>query len=472
MRRALPFVVLATGCAALDVPPAETTYYREQLAVAHAAPPAARPPEAANVGPSAELLKPLADAESARIRDAAETEGLLDVGSPDARAFLARLAESPEAALTEKPLDLPRALLAVYALNPSVAAARADWAASIRMYEQATYLGDVLLRYRALTSRAAGAMAEPAFGYPGQTALQGEMIDREVAMTRERARMALLTALADAAKAFHEASHHVEEFEIRSEQVDLAKRAVAAAKSMVASGTRPQSELDDAETDLAAAESDVGHATSALAAARARFNTLLARAPDAPFELTDHVHPPDVAPAAGPLLDLAHRYAPEIRMARAEAERSAAAIRMAEAVAFAGHAPGAVAMPSEGPAPAAAGQDLAWIGEMKERHAGLVRAADEAVRATERRVLAAQYELAAAARMAGVAGRSAAPLAKQALEERLRLFESGRVSFADVLAAERRYLDARHDLVAARHDYGAAEAMVWMAVGARPEVVK
>jgi outer membrane protein TolC len=442
------------------------------MTLAHAAAPATAVAEAADIRSGADSLKPMAEAESARIRDAAETEGLLDVGAEDARAFLARLAEAPDAALTEKPLDLAHTLLAVYARNPGVAAARADWAASVRMYEQATYLGDVLLRYRALTSRSPGAMPEPAFAYPGQASLQGEMITAEAAMARERARMALLTAMVDAAKAFHGASHHAEEVAIRTEEAELAKRMVATAKSMVESGMKPQADLLDAESELAMATSTLGHAVSAGAAARAELNTLLARAPDAPFDLVDHIHPPDIAPEVGPLLDLARRYSPEIRMARAESDRSSAAIRLAEGMLFAAKPIGAVAMPAERPASAAAGQDLAWIEEMKERHAGLVRSADEAVRATERRVLAAQYELEAARRMASTAGQSTVPLAKQALDERVRLFEAGRASFADVLVAERRHLEARHDFIGARHDYGMAEAMVWMAVGARPEVAK
>ena len=58
------------------------------------------------------------------------------------------------------------------------------------------------------------------------------------------------------------------------------------------------------------------------------------------------------------------------------------------------------------------------------------------------------------------------------VEERLTLYEAGRGEFAELVASMRRRLDAAHDAVAARHDYFMAQAMLWMAVGARPELVR
>jgi outer membrane protein TolC len=87
-------------------------------------------------------------------------------------------------------------------------------------------------------------------------------------------------------------------------------------------------------------------------------------------------------------------------------------------------------------------------------------------------VIAAHYELEAQRRMYVLAARSTEPLAAQAVEERIRLYESGRADFGDLVAALRRRLDAAHDAISARHDYFMSEAMVWMAVGARPELVR
>jgi outer membrane protein TolC len=72
-------------------------------------------------------------------------------------------------------------------------------------------------------------------------------------------------------------------------------------------------------------------------------------------------------------------------------------------------------------------------------------------------------------RMFALAAGTAEPLAAQAAEERLRLYESGRGMFDEVLAAMRRRLQAAHDAAQARHDYHLAEAMLWMAAGARPD---
>ena len=123
-------------------------------------------------------------------------------------------------------------------------------------------------------------------------------------------------------------------------------------------------------------------------------------------------------------------------------------------------------------APGAFGADVAWVAELRERHVALERAAEESVRAAERRVLDAHYEMEAQRRMYLVAAKTTEPLSAQAVEERMRLYEAGRAEFAELVASFRRHLDAAHDAVAARHDYFMGEAMLWMALGARPELVR
>jgi outer membrane protein, heavy metal efflux system len=524
----LAWVLAVAGCTALEIPPEETPYFREQMALSRAAPRAAKPgDEAAVLRDAAAKLDLRAAAEAERIRRGDETEGLLDTSGADAKAFLAKLADpaTAEATFAATTLDLDHVLLAVYARNRDVAAARAEWAATVRMYDQATYLEDLLLRYSAFTRLAtprvgAAPMREAAFPYPGLVAMKGEMIDREVAMAREMTRMRLRDAIAAASNAFHTVTHHAEELRIREEQLALADRVLAATRAMAETGRRPQSELLEMETERSMAANDREHAVTSLARARGELNALLDRDPGAPLVLAQHEHaaPPDAASPVEPLLALARRWSPEVRIARAEVERSAAAIRMAEAMLFAAPAPGAVAQgapmggampvreteaaaaapsggmgamgaagapraaapqapalpPRDEPAsgaPGAFGPDVAWIAQMKERHAALVSAAEEAVRKAERRVLDAHYELEAQRRMFAVAAKTAEPLAAQAAEERLRLYEAGRADFADLATALRRRLDAAHDAIAARHDYWMAEAMIWMAIGARPEVV-
>jgi outer membrane protein TolC len=519
--------IVAAGCAATPIPPAETSYYQEQLVLARSAPSAAAPrAEAVALRDAAAKLDVRAAAESERIHRGDETEGLLDVESPAAREFLLSLADpkTAEDVLATTPLDVERALLAAYARNADVAAARANWTATTRMYEQATYLEDTLSRYSALTRTAtpavgAAPMRETAFPYPGVVALKGEMIDREVAMAREMTRMRLRDVVVATSKAWHVAVHHGDELKLRDEMLSLAKRAAEATRARVASGTSPQAELLEMESEVATAENDREHAVTSLALARAELNTLLARDTNAPLVLAAHLHedPSAQATPVEPLLALARRFSPEIRIAQAEASRSAAAIRMSEAMLFAAPAPGEIAsgssmksampvassaasaaapadamggampaardaapaapsLPPRDAAPSGApgtfGPDVAWIEEMRARHVGLERAAEESVKAAERRVLVAHDEMEAQRRMYVLAAKSTEPLSAQAVEERLKLYEAGRGDFGELVASMRRHLDAAHDAVAARHDYFMAQAMLWMAIGARPEVVR
>ena len=519
--RVVPLLALG-ACSALQIPPAETPYFRQQADLAQAAPAAApRGAEAAVLREAAAELAVRATAEAERIRRGDETEGLLDAQSPAAREFLALLADPARAeeVLATTPLDLEHVLLAVHARNPGVAAARANWAATVRMYEQATYLEDLLLRSAAFTRLAApriGAapMREAAFPYPGLVALKGEMIDREVTMAREMARMRLRDAMVAAARAYHEATHHEQELAIRVELLSLADRVVAATRKRVEAGKGPQAELLEMEAERAMAENDRAHAVTSLARARRELNTLLARSPGAPIALRQHGDPPAQTPALAPFLELAARFSPQARVARAETGRSAAAIRMSEAMLFAAPAPGAsvAATPMDGSvpvgpdasgaaapgmagamdaapgtaphapglpprdgapggAPVAFGADLAWVAELRERHVALGRAAEEAALAVQREVVRAHYELDAARRMFEVAARSTEPLSAQSVEERIHLYEAGRGDFAELTAALQLHLRAAHDVAAARHEYGMAQAMLWMAAGARPEAV-
>ncbi|MGH7163028.1 MAG: TolC family protein [Planctomycetota bacterium] len=475
-------VALLAGCAGVSLPPTETPYFREQLAHALEAPAAAPMEEGKTLRESAARLEPRAAAEGERIREAGEVEGLLDLASEGARAFVAQVSDPADGAdaLTRTPLDRERVLLAAYARNPDAASARASWRAAVRLYEQATYLEDVLLRYRAFTRfaspRPGEAMGESAFPYPGLVALKGEMIDREVAMAREQARMRLRDALYRAALAYHGATHQEEELKIREEQLQLAERLVTVVRARVAAGTSPQAELLEMEAERATAANDRAHALAALARARGELKTLLDLDPSREITLVQHEEPPAATPPVQPLLALARSFAPEIREARAEQEKTAVAIRMAEAMLFRPPAP-AKASPGEqmgGVSPAAPtgfGPDAAWVRELRERNEALALAAAETFRAAERKVIVAHYELDAARRMFALAAGSTAPLARQAVEERLRLYESGRVGFAELLQAYRRLLEALRDVAAARHDYGEAEAMVFTAAGARPSTV-
>ena len=219
-------------------------------------------------------------------------------------------------------------------------------------------------------------------------------------------------------------------------------------------------------------KSDLEHALTALDAARRRFNAFLDRATDAPFSGRAHEEPPETTPATDALLDVARRWSPEIAMARAEAARVAVAERMAGRMVNPGRAPGAAAMPADAMTAAPEFVPPAWAAELASRRVAAERAAEEATRSVERMVASMAYELASMARMYRVTKTATEPAARQSLEERMRLYENGRGEFTDVLAAAKRHLDARHDLVTALHDYRVMEARLWMAVGARPDLAK
>jgi hypothetical protein len=538
----LPLIVLIGGCSRLPPPPpaGDTAFAREQVLRARGTPSAVPRDEARVLRETVAALEPEAAKALREIAAGSEAEGLLALESPGVgdTTVVLRDASGGDALLAGAPLDLETILLATYARNPDVESSRAEWRSTIRLYDQASALEDVLLRYRAFARlgtppAAAKGMAEAAFPYPGVLALKGEMIGAEVRMATENVRMRLRDALASAAMARADAAARAEEASLRAELVGLADRMLAAARARVRAGTGTQAELLEMEAERAMLENERLQAIAARAEAGARLNTLLSRAPGAPIALQPLADPPASTPDVAVLLSLADRYAPEPRMAKAEAERTAIAIRMAEAMLFQSSPPGAVAVRpmdgaqagemsgaadsgatmagpprpamggsmgglrtdgggpgrratptpglppgSEGPmsaapqaVPAAIGAELGWIAELRERRVSLERKVEEAHLAASRAVVLAHLALDNARRMHAVAVGSTIPLATQAVEERLRLYESGRSDFAEVFGALRRAIDARLGAVTARQMYAEAEARTWMAAGARPSVV-
>ncbi len=479
-RAAVNAALLAlAGCAATPIPPEETPYFREQSAAAHAARPAAAGDEAQVLAHAARALETRAAEAAAAVADDDEAAGLLDLDAPGARAFVAALErqEDAEAALAAEPLPLERVLLAVFARSPDVAAARARRRSVIASFDQATYLEDLLLRYDAFARLASpvvggGRMRGSAFPYPGLVALKGEMLDSEVTMAREDARMRVRDVLAAAAMAFHDLAHATDELRIREEQLAVDERVLAATRARVETGRAPQAELLEMEAERAVAANAVADSLAKAARARGVLNTYLRRDVGAPLRLAPTADPPAAAPPVEPLLAALAETSPEVRMARAAERRTAAAVRMGEVMLFAAPAPGAVggdtmrdgAVPG---APPAFGPDVAWIDELRERRAALAHAAGEALLRARRDVLGAQLARDTACRAFALAEQSSAPLSRDALEERIRLYEAGRSGFAELGAAIGRHLDAEDAAAAARHDYGRAEAAVWMAAGAR-----
>ncbi|MCE9637938.1 MAG: TolC family protein [Planctomycetes bacterium] len=464
----LPVVLAAATCASPShIPPAETQYAAEKLAAAAAAP--------SLDTRAATISAPAGVAPVARV-SLAPTAGIIDLDAAPVAAFVAKLGEpgSTEAALATTPFDEDIVLASVWTRNPAVAAARADVESARRVYEQASWLDDIEtgMRSPSLPMVGAGAgMPTAPLPYPGLAALRGEMLDREVDMAVARLRMRFLESGADAVDAYHIAAHHVEEAVIRHEQVRVLERLVEAARTRVESGRAPQAEMLEAQSELAMAKSDVEHAETSEGAARRRLNSLIDRDPDAPLVLATHGDPADTTPDAAALVALARRAAPEIAMARAEALRLGAAERMSRRMTNPGTQPGAAAMAGgDVMAPEVGDAPPAWAAEIASRRASAELAVVEAERSVERMVAAAVFDVSAMARMFGVAAKSTEPATRQAMDERLRLYEGGRGEFGDVLGAVRRHLNATHDVAQARHEYRSAEAMLWKAVGARPEL--
>ena len=198
----------------------------------------------------------------------------------------------------ERRLDWETLRLAAALHNPSARAAREDWQATLRQYDQAEFLEGLAGQFRAFTRyldvpSPGEAMTREFFPFPGAIALKGEML-RALARQAELAwQIALREAVIEAGEQYFELQYLVRAAGTVRDNIALLEEIAAVTEEQFRADLVSQADLlrvhnalDEARNSLIDLES------SRRPAARARLNALLGRPDDAPLDEPDDAHLP------------------------------------------------------------------------------------------------------------------------------------------------------------------------------------
>ncbi len=236
-----------------------------------------------------------------------------------------------------------------------------------------------------------------------------------------------------------------------------------------------------AETEVARARADVASDATAIAAARTRLNTLMARNADAPLGPPREGSPATIAADATALIDQARAARPETRAAQARREAAALELRAARREASLPSAMlGFAYFPATAPMPMhgyglMVDLQLPWLtGQARKRRDAQAALADAAGRDVAQVELAVAAEVSAAlatvqsaAERYEVLIREARPAAARAREVALTGYETGRGDLRALLEAQGAFVEIAMDLIEARSTLDHALVDLDRAAGAR-----
>lgn len=228
--------------------------------------------------------------------------------------------------------------VAVALYNPEVQAARADWQATLRQYEQADYLEGLLGQFLTFTRTLNIETGEPRnqqmaqtwFPYPSTIAWKGEMVRQMARMAELDWQKMLRDNLVMAGDRFFQYQYLARAQATAQENVNLLNDFVKVLDERYRTGLIPQSNLLRGQNELAQQRNTLLDLESQARTSQAQINALIGRPANAPLG------PPDLSNLPLPALnyvelnETAQAHRQEILAQQAAIERTQAAIRMSE----------------------------------------------------------------------------------------------------------------------------------------------
>lgn len=181
--------------------------------------------------------------------------------SPAALKQARDISEKPEQIkeTLRKPVSLQKLLALVAVRNPDARSNYQNWRAMTKQFEQASYLEDLLSRYRSFVReldtgvgpQTHKEMPSATFPFPSSLALKGQMIDIESEIGRLGYLQALKTALTLTANEFFEVQAMGVELGLMKKSRELYEQIVKSTKAQLENGKMTQADLLKAQSQLA-----------------------------------------------------------------------------------------------------------------------------------------------------------------------------------------------------------------------------
>lgn len=414
-----------------------------------------------------------------------------------ARSDAARPSDAEARAALAGDVTLSRLLALLEHRNPDARTAYEAWRATLRQFEQATFLEDTLSQFRAFTReldtkvgpQTHREMPEKTFAFPSALALRGQLVDVAARLGGVRYRQVLRKAQNDAARSYFQIRYAARVIELTNENRKLFADMDTLTRMQLQVGAVSQADSLKTQSALAALDNQIAVLGLERDSEIARVNALLGLAVDTrwgPLVSPDLV---DRERTLAELIAVAEAKSQDLALATLEVEQMQTMIRMAETMTFPRGSLGASAIaPSVGaeagptrsmmatfpdrPAVdatrAGLGANAAYIEELRVRLLQARRGRD-AVRARLAQMIQEAHARSAIARrnLRTYSG-EIAPRARQAFATMRERYNTAKAPFIEYLDAGRTFLDSAVKVEEARRDLNRALLDLQDALGEGP----
>lgn len=474
----------------------------------HAVPPEAGPTTASEQAPdqkafeaARQSLETMKDRWADIIKNPEETDIAFIHPDPGLMTRLQSAVKNPNAAVDELKETFSLETLEALTLlrNPGIESARNNVRASLESFSQVTNLDEILRQYSVFTEglmTGVGPMkgAEPPktrFPFPGVTALKGQAVDQAVRAAVEELEIARRDAVTEVRKTFWNLVYLRQARRITAETLNLFRNLESVANSRYQSGKTSFQDVIKIGIRTHILEEDL----TTLAERQRNLEIVLLELLDLPPESDigrpENRTPAKTLPSLKRLYAIAEERRQELRRMRAMIGRTERMVEMAETMVLpsfslelsayqdapmqqVGSAAPKPAFPTATQASRGSGLPLnpwygrndAWIRQTRENLAALRANLRKAEAATDKMVRMAWFALDKALRETALYENTVVDLSRSALDVSTRGYESGTVSFADVIGSYTTWLEVRTSLARKQSDIGVARAELEQVVGA------
>jgi len=415
-----------------------------------------------------------------------------DFSTPAMKALRAEAAREDFPASLAKETTLERVLGGAFVRNPDLLGAERDLAAAIDEYAQVTYLDTIFRQYvsflRTLNTHVGPPVPmdriQKRFPFPGTLELKAAIVRHAVEAAQARYEAALRDLVTSVRISYAEYVYLAQAISITEETLRYLRQLEATVRGKLAAGTAQTSHVLQTQVEISSIENDLVTLRQKRETARARLAALVDLPPATPFAEPVIPSPGPFPEAVDPLHARALVEQPDIRLAKARADRMAAMIELAEETAYPELSPGLWAMEDVSLATGGSGKDRepfttkpkvmpdpwfgtkeAYLREAREKERAARNAVTAARDRTLFRVKEAYVQLDTARRLHELYRDVQISQAEQAYRDAAAGYAADRVEFLNVIDALRRWLRFLLDSDLAQRDYQEAHARLEAAVG-------
>ncbi len=382
--------------------------------------------------------------------------------------------------------------------NPGIMAQESNLRASIEAFSQVSDLDEILRQYTALTEGlmpGVGPMKgkdsiKMKFPFPGILALKGEIVAQEVKTAKENLEITRRDVVTQARKAYWNLVFVRRSRKITRETVELFRRLESVATIRYKAGKTSYQDVIKVKIQHKILEEDLRTLKGKQRNLESKILELLNLSPEVRPGVPKRGKPDGKTPSAESLFKLARERRQELRRMRAMIGKMERMTEMAETMILPPYTmnlslyddeavmqTGSVAMKENFPVSVSAstgaglpkmpwyGTNDAYLRQTRQKLLGLRQELEKAEAVTATMVRNAWFELDKAKREAALNRNTIVGLSKSALDVSTRGYESGTVSFADVIGSYTTWLKVRLALERKKSDIGVARAELERVVG-------